>query len=462
MILDVTMLVTSAQLGNATEAFGVLAGGGVAAPSTSISAPATASAEQLAWSALLQPSPDAGIGGGERPRPSMQRVALDQVEQLAGAELFAQLGLRSTAELDRLSRDPRIVSALLADPPSASATATTWRLMPGSSRKALVEKMPRLVGNLEGIPYRTRDEANRADLSGQIAGIRKRLDSGAGRAASDELRAELHMLQQVQKALEPTRGIPRELIALNTAGEGTAVISIGELDTADYVSYLVPGMFYGVDSRLVPWTGIAADLAADQRSWLNRLGRGDQRAAVLSWIGYQTPSLVDVASMSDAREGSAALSASLRGLTTARSARPPYVSVLAHSYGATAALLALESGRAGPRVDALAMVGSPGSPAQDVGELAVTEGNVWVGAARWDPISQSGVFGSQPTSSAYGARRMGVDGGTDPVTSERLAGTVSHNDYFTPGSETLRNFALIGIDANEYVLQPGGRMLAAG
>lgn len=465
MILAVTLLVTSAQLGIAAEAFVVPAGRQSSLPPVSIVAPAALGPEQTAWAALLERPVQSGpVQGGPRSMAGVRRVPLEQVPRLTRAQLFTQLGLLDGRQLDAvLDRNPGMIASLLARPPRATETAATWSAMSATSRQALVNRAPRLIGNLEGIPYPVRDRANRADVRSEISAIQKRLGGGVGRAAAGDLRARLHMLGQVKLALKPTDGIPRQLVALDTSGEGTAVISIGDLAAADYVSYLVPGMFYGVDSRLVPWTGIAAQLAADQRSWLQRLGRGDRKAAVLSWIGYRTPTLVDVASMTDARQGGVALAASLRGLSSARSASQPYVSVLAHSYGATAALLALDAAEgSAPRVDALAMVGSPGSPARSVADLSVAGRNVWVGAARWDPISQSGVFGSQPTSASYGARPMGVDGGTDPLTRRPLTGTLGHNDYFSPGSETLRNFALIGIGATDYVMQPGGRMLAAG
>ena len=131
-----------------------------------------------------------------------------------------------------------------------------------------------------------------------------------------------------------------------------------------------------------------------------------------------------MASLDLAREGRDALTESLRGLDAIRStalghaangaADKPYLSILAHSYGATAALLALQENDV--TVDALAMVGSPGSPAESVGQLKVRDGNVWVADASWDPVSSTGVFGSQPLSPEYGAHHFGVDGAVDPMT----------------------------------------------
>ncbi len=107
-------------------------------------------------------------------------------------------------------------------------------------------------------------------------------------------------------------------------------------------------------------------------------------------------------------------------------------------------------------VDALAMVGSPGSPARSVGELHVIAGNVWVGGAEWDPIPASGAFGSQPMSVEYGAHHFGVAGGFDPLTQQHLTGALAHNDYFVAGGESFRNLALIGIGQGRYVLGNDG------
>ena len=65
--------------------------------------------------------------------------------------------------------------------------------------------------------------------------------------------------------------------------------------------------------------------------------------------------------------------------------------------------------------DALALLGSPGSPATSVHQLDVKNGNVWVGEAAWDPVPNSAFFGSDPGSPSYGARLMSVDGGVSEL-----------------------------------------------
>ncbi len=81
--------------------------------------------------------------------------------------------------------------------------------------------------------------------------------------------------------------------------------------------------------------------------------------------------------------------------------------------------------------------------------------------AALDPVASTGVFGSQPLSAAYGAHHFGVDGAVDPVTGAALSGSVGHVDYFTAGSESFRNMALIGIGQGRLVLDADGHTSAA-
>jgi hypothetical protein len=257
------------------------------------------------------------------------------------------------------------------------------------------------------------------------------------------------------------------------------VIIIGDASTADYVDYLIPGMFSDVDTQIVAFANSSDNIATQQQAWIKKLNPGVPASqlptvATFAWIGYQTPNIVNVASMQLAREGQASFTSSLEGLRAERAARvtkaadgtvtagsQPFVAVLAHSYGSTAVMLSLQDDAV--KVDALAIVGSPGSPARSASQLKVTNGNVWVGAAETDPVPQTGIFGSQPLSTSYGAHRFGVDGATDPVSLAALRGAVGHNDYFVSGTESLRNMVLIGINRGDLVLgQDGGSALSIG
>ncbi|MEO8263432.1 MAG: alpha/beta hydrolase [Pseudolysinimonas sp.] len=448
--MDVTaVLSASATLNSVAEAFVVPA----ASPLT-IVAPAEPSADQARWSQLTD--------------PQLADPQSDDPQQSRSLTLLDSLANLSRPQLEAWASDPSAVADLLAAPPAASEVSDWWATTDATARVRLLAAAPEVVGNLEGVPYQVRDSANRQFLGEAIGDVNARLaDGSVGRAATEQLQAQLHMLQQVRDAVASgDSGLPRSLVSLDVADGGRAVIAVGDLTNADYVSFLVPGMFYSVDSEIGSWAGAADQLAVDQADWLSRLTpaqhAGDmQTVATVAWIGYHTPTVVSVASLDLARDGRDALTASLRGLDAVRAdgAGAPYLSVLAHSYGATAALLALQENDV--TVDALAMVGSPGSPAENVGQLKVRDGNVWVADAALDPVASTGVFGSQPLSAAYGAHHFGVDGAVDPLTGRELAGSLGHVDYFTAGSESFRNMALIGIGQGRLVLGADGAAAAA-
>lgn len=366
----------------------------------------------------------------------------------------------SVSQIDRLvSHDAASVDKLLVSPPDARATESWWDSATPAHKRELIEHAPTLIGNLDGIPFPARAKANAVGLARAIADTSAQLRGVVGKGVRASLRQKLETLRQVQDALKPTPGGPtRSLWILDdTTGDLRAAIVIGNLDTAHYISYLVPGMYMSVSQQLVAWTATAQAQYTEQRAWLKRLhgageGTTEPGVATVAWIGYDTPQLLQIAGLKLADEGSNYLQHSIAGLEADRAGDPPYLTVMAHSYGSTAALMALQTGAV--EVDALALLGSPGSTAQSVADLDVKDGNVYVGQAKMDPIVHSAFFGSDPGSASYGAHPMGVGGGIDPIDHRKLSGSVGHNEYFVPGSESMRNLALIGIGEGQLVMTP--------
>lgn len=390
-------------------------------------------------------APDPFIG----PDPVGGGASLDTIARLDGVALLDQLSRLSQSELSEfLETYPTALDELATSPPAPSTVAAWWNTTSLTARTTLGRDLPGIVGNLEGLPYSVRDAANRAFLDATAVDIRAQLDAGVGRAMQDELEARLEMLASVEESLRRgASGEPRTLIALDVTGEGRAVVGIGSLTDADYVTFFIPGMYVGVSAQLVDWTGNAETALIEQTSWLGRLDQPGT-VATIAWIGYHTPTLVNIAGMDLAYEGRDALTRSLQGLDAAGDSHP-FVSIVAHSYGSTAAMLALEENEV--TVDALIMVGSPGSPATSVDDLKVRNGNVWVAASDTDPIPRSGVFGSQPLDADFGAQRFSVRAMTDPITGAELADIAGHVYYFWPGTTSVRNTALIAIDQGALV-----------
>jgi Alpha/beta hydrolase len=454
MLFDVAaLLITSAALGPAAEA-------STAPESVSISAP-------------LDPGnsvpPVTTIGSGILVDPGALTHGIPvsnfqvntfgpaQVRTLSGISLVRELAALSSGQIRRLiASDPQLVTKLIQAPPAAQDVAALWTSLDAATRSKLTVAAPRLVGSLDGFPAAVRGQANRTWVSQSIAALEKELPTVDGRALAESDQHQLHMLSMVEAALKPTKSGPaRTLLSADPAGEGKAVIVLGDLQKADYVTYLVPGMFYTVDGQLSAWTADAADLYAQQEAWLKRVSATDpsqanKTVAVVAWMGYQTPDLTNIGSLDLANQARDALASSVETLQLQRAGHLPYTTIVAHSYGSTAALMALT--QYSFSVNALVLVGTPGSPAQSAKDLHVKNTNVWVGSAAWDPVPTSAFFGSDPSAPSYGAHTMGVNGGADAVAGTKLGQSIGHNEYFDPGTESVRNMALIGIDHAEMVM----------
>lgn len=449
VLVDVTAILSTPAV--AAIVAGVFGMSSAFPPVTGATVSETLAQPSVAAAASGVPAPFIGpdpVGGGS---------SLDTIARLDGVALLERLvDLTPGERSEFIELYPEAIGDLAASPPAATAVATWWARTPATARTALSRDLPEVIGGLEGVPYVVRDLANRAFLTATVFDIRAQLDAGVGRAMEDELQARLRMLSAVEKSLVTgPSGERRTLVSLDVTAQGRAVIAIGDLTEADYVTFFVPGMYVGVAEQLADWTGNAETSLIEQQEWLDRLGlEGD--VATVAWIGYHTPTVVNIAGLDLAYQGRDALTGSVQGLEAVRAgtvtaqgaADPgPYLSIVAHSYGSTAAMLALQENDIS--VDALVLVGSPGSPATSVDDLKVADHNVWVAATDTDPIPRSGVFGSQPLDEEFGATRFSVNAMTDPITGEKLDDIDGHVYYFWRGTTSVRNTALIAIGQGE-------------
>lgn len=373
-----------------------------------------------------------------------------QLASLTGLDLLLQLSLLPDAEIaDFIAQNPVSVTTLLGAQPGAREVQLWWADLSTESRGAMLSSAPQLVGNLEGVPFSIRDLANRRLLASSMTLLETASDVATGRSAAVDAERELHMLDQITLALGTEPGAePRTLISFDPAGAGTASIVIGDVVTADFVTFLVPGMFYTADTQMVEWTAAAQSLHDAQTEWIAELAERDSRfvdatVATVSWIGYETPSLVNFTSLDLAYGGRDAIATAVGGVREIRGDDQPFVSVIAHSYGSTATMMALRD--YGMQLDSLGIVGSPGSEAKRATELGVPGDNVFVGEAQWDQVKDSAFFGADPGSTSFGAHQLSVDGGLDSLTGALLLGSTGHDEYFVRGSESLRNLALVAL-----------------
>ncbi len=399
-----------------------------------------------------QAVPVAAGAGGVQVTP----VELRLLPKLSGAQLFEQLGLLPAHQLAAFAEsNPTSITRLLASPPKATVVTAVWGGLTAAQKQALATSTPQLVGNLDGIPFAVRDSANRVFLAASIADAKRSLASGVGRGQIVGERHHLEILRQIERTLKTTAKDPvRQLLTFDPAGDARAAVVVGDLSTADYVSYLVPGMFFTVQGQMYDWTTIAQDLYTEQAGWLKILAKSDpsyqgKTAATVAWIGYSTPGVLDIASLARADQGADILGNAIEGVKAVRAGSEPFVSLVTHSYGSTTAMIELAKG--GVSVDALAMIGSPGSAAQNARQLSVTNDNVYVGEAAWDPVVNTAFYGSDPGSASFGAHTMDVAGGIDAITHKKLSSAIGHLGYFDAGSQAMRNLALVGLNKGALV-----------
>lgn len=232
----------------------------------------------------------------------------------------------------------------------------------------------------------------------------------------------------------------RRLLAFDGRGAGRAVEVFGDLARAQRIAVLVPGSDTSLDTYArfrATATALAARLAAQAPP--------GTRTAVVAWLGYTTPGTISttVLTVSRADEAAPRLRELVRRLHGV-AGRAAHITLVCHSYGSVVC------GRAahGLDVDDIALIGSPGTGADDVAALrtrarvwAARGGDDWVAEVphvRADLLVTTVGFGTDPVSPAFGARVF-------------AAGDGGHSDYFRPGSVALANLARIVLGAQQEV-----------
>lgn len=324
---------------------------------------------------------------------------------------LARLSQLSYAEVQRVLADYRGLApeALSSSP---ADVAGWWRGLRDREQLRLLATMPEVVGNLPGVQYAIRDQANRMHLQ-------RSLDEAAAAASSEprDLTASrrLSALQAIEGALRGAGDAPRTLVQLTDDDPPLASIAVGDLDTAARITFAVPGMGTTTEDMQL-WTRAAENIRTAQGT----AGITDSRA-VIAWIGYRTPPVgVEAAKDTYAEGGAPLLRRDIKALQAARSATwQPSVSIVAHSYGATMAALALSRGDLG--LYAFVMLGSAGvdtriGSAADLGAQRVYAGeSLSDSQARWGRIDRR-----DPRVASFGATVIGVNG------SGELRGVTGH------------------------------------
>ncbi|WP_406362174.1 alpha/beta hydrolase [Streptomyces sp. NBC_01579] len=217
----------------------------------------------------------------------------------------------------------------------------------------------------------------------------------------------------------------RHFFSFDGRDGGRSVEVFGDLSRAHRIAVLVPGAGISLDRY---WR-----LRAGAVALRREMGEG---AAVIGWLGYETPDTVSRASVTTGRAKSAATE--LRAFLAELKRAEPTVrtSLLCHSYGSVVCAEAAP----GLAVSDIVLYGSPGTGVHNVAALH-TPATVWAGLGGDDWIAEvphvqlrlpfvALGFGTDPVSRKFGARHF-------------AAGDGGHSDYLKPGSLSLKNIARI-------------------
>ncbi|MFZ6993473.1 alpha/beta hydrolase [Curtobacterium sp. RRHDQ66] len=360
---------------------------------------------------------------------------------MTDAQLLAFLSGLKPEEVAAFAGDKALADRLgkVSDP---KAVAKWWSDLGGDDGKgskgahsaaqdAFIAAFPAVIGNLNGVAYWARDTANRAELRRQkhesdlrLADLHTRVNAAVERGLhpydlANELQAERDLNKKLENFASAARGSqlphdaafrnqPVQIVSFRMGNPPLGAISVGDLDAAANVSYVVPGMATTMGDSTV------LQRAARNIKEVQNAFTGDpSETAVVAWINYDTPvnALVDpfqVLSDDKANAGADRLAADLEGFRATRS-DDTVLNVIGHSYGTTTASLALAHA-ADLHVQSFVNLGSAGIPTSihDAGDLHAE--HVYAGTGD-ESVAGLGRFGSgrtDPSSPSFGAEPLGT------------------------------------------------------
>ncbi|MEU1472956.1 alpha/beta hydrolase [Streptomyces sp. NPDC005761] len=362
-----------------------------------------------------------------------------------------------------------------------------WAGLTDEQREEYLAVYPDQIGNLDGIPALVRDTANRDNLQLLIG----KLEGQGGERAETQLAGLREIDRQLQagrRAGEP----PMYLLGIGDEGNGRAVVSFGNPDTARNVATYVPGLNTSLDKEFAEGDlKRARDTAIGARYY-------DPSSAAIVWLGYDAPQSpdgldgLDVMGDERAERGGSSFHQFMGGLSATNQNSDPHMTAIGHSYGSRTVGAATQHGGGIPGVDDIVLVGSPGVGVDHAEDLGVGKDHVFVGAAENDVVTklpskqQSALgaaafaatgpvgvhllgevadqgdddlwFGRDPASRSFGARRFEVDDGPQLLGSDG-ASLDAHSHYFDPNRDAVsaNNIALVTAGRPEKIKTEGYR-----
>lgn len=355
-----------------------------------------------------------------------------------------------------------------------AANRAWWDGMSSAEQERLAGEHVLMIGQLDGLPSAFRHAANVAGIEQEIERIESAITSREREIANmsslelrglppelgsngtlAQYREDLVALRELRRAIESND----DLLVLDLRADEhpvRAAVSVGDPDTADYVSVHVAGTGSNVE-KIAGDVDRATSIRDESQRLLRHEGEHGVVASVV-WAGYDAPDVIVSEAMERrfAEEGAPDFAAFGEGL---RVAAGPEAKITAsgHSYGSTVVALELQETGA---FDAFVASGSPGFGTENSLEVQIPTGQVYVSYYDMpgDVVAASGAHGDRPqtlpgvTITDNGPRSVTFADGTQ--SNDIGPGETwywQHSDYWDKGRAALFNQAAITVGREDLV-----------
>ncbi|WAL75379.1 alpha/beta hydrolase [Kitasatospora sp. YST-16] len=347
-----------------------------------------------------------------------------------GADILAQprvfgAAAESAQDVQDVAKDLGLAAPYIPENKDPRQSAEWWKSLTPEQQQSCIALHPEEIGRLDGLPATVRDQANRLVVEQQLDTLKAGNAKGSG-ITYEEWNQRQTNLHALKEALDKGDAADEQhqlfLLQVDASGDGKAVVSTGNPDTADHTAVLVPG------------TGTTMTSTSGQIDRIGRLQDSAERAdpgskvAVISWLGYDAPEVSgSVLTPGRAEDGAEDMRRFTDGVRTAQGDHRSNLTVIGHSYGTTAVGAAAAGGQ-GLQADDIVAIASPGMDTDNAANLHINPDHFWAGTADDDNISlvTGATLGPDPTLGAFGGQTLGID-------------THGHSGYWDPDSESLNN-----------------------